>query len=373
MVLFGIYGVPRVDRDVSVTCGDSLCAFMSGTSESPKGDGFNAWCVRARIESKSAEHRSFSLRRRDLKCQPSRNGFTSLRRTCERSSRPSILKASKDWSPSTAVDGPRSSTKNNIASSSKQHSAPPIFWDNLSRAGRCLSCATSSFTSGSWNRSALRPFDKCSSVPRSNCVARRPGKSATIPICGLKKSNPALRKPTCGQRADDFIRRVWPLGSSPSAWAELAPNAKPRSTPGHLHPETWRSSLVGLLRCSRRQVVGIYAEQEAVARGARRVETHAPTVSTRATHSSDPGQFLTTRNPRSQAMVSTAQHPFDLDANKCVLAKPNRMSVHAGQGIRHSQLELRRPWRDQPGVKMLCRLQKPLCETEVIGRCWKRH
>jgi len=83
--------------------------------------------------------------------------------------------------------------------------------------------------------------------------------------------------------------------------------------------------------------------------------------------------ILDNLSAKSQALVSREQHPSDLDADQRVLAEPDRMSVHTGQGVCHSKLKLPRPPRDQQSAETVRRLQKPSCQTKVVAPFWKRH
>ena len=373
MRLTGIHRVPRADREVSITCGDSLCAFTSEKSESPKGDGFNESYVRARTESRFVVPRLFLPLRRDRRCLTLLGVSTSPLRMFGRSSRHSARMALTVWRPSTAAGVRRSSARSSAASSLKRRSVRLTSWDSLSRDGRCPNSATSSSKNESWSRSVSRPFARFSRAQRSSCVAQRPGKSATTPSFDLKKTDPALCEPTCGQRAYDLIRRVWSAGGSTATRAMLASHQQAETAACHLHAETWRASLAGILRHPRRQVVGIHSAQETGDRDSGCVETHAPTISAQATHPPDSGQPLSPWDTRSQAVVSKEQCPPDMDANQRFLVESDRVPIHTGEGVRHSKLELCGPRGNQQGVETIRGLQKPLRETKVIEPFWKRH
>jgi hypothetical protein len=47
-----------------------------------------------------------------------------------------------------------------------------------------------------------------------------------------------------------------------------------------------------------------------------------------------------------------------LDADECIMAQSNRMSVYAGEGICFSQLRLRKPQTAESCFESLCMLQK---------------
>ena len=188
----------------------------------------------------------------------------------------------------------------------------------------------------------------------------------------LKKTDSTIRESICRQRPDRFFRRVRPFGDSTATRQQLVSDASSDTASGHLHAQARCSSLAGILRCPRGQAVGLRPPTKTLTRGLGCAETHAPEVSRRATHPFDLGQLLTAWYSRGQTLVPSQQCSFDLDANQCLVAQPNRMPVHPRQGVRHSQFELHRPWRTQQGPETIRKLPKRLCK-KVIEPFWKRH
>jgi hypothetical protein len=139
--------------DVGVTCGVHSCACTCVTSACPRGGGFKGSCVVAPTASRCGVRKSSLLRIRDSRCRSSRGSTISPKHTFGTSSSPSMSKDLRRWSPGTASDGLRSSPRSSGASSSRRRCAHLTFSASPTNAGRCPSCATSSFARRSSNRS----------------------------------------------------------------------------------------------------------------------------------------------------------------------------------------------------------------------------
>ena len=289
-----LYRVPRVDKDVDFTCGDSLCAFMSVKSVHRRDASFNVSSAVTATALKSDERRLFWLRLRAVEFPTLPDASTSRHNTSEASSKTSTPVALRLSLPNTAEDAPENSPKSSEVSLSRP---PFVHWtfsgDRLD-AGRWENFESSSSTRISLILSALRRFGGFSSLQKSGCDAQRPGKNATIRSWRLKKTNSPLCVSACHQWPDDFLRRVWPLGDPSSGRPKLAADQKPKSAACNLHSQAWSSPLAGFLRCSCRQAVGIYPKTEAFSRVFTGAEADAETLSALPTHTLDPGQFFST-------------------------------------------------------------------------------
>ena len=338
-----LYRVPRVDKDVDFTCGDSLCAFMFVKSVHRRDASFNVSSAVTASALKSDERRLFWPRRRAAGFPTLPDASTSRHNTSEPLSKTSTPVALRLSLPNTAEDAPENSPKSSEVSLLRPPFVRRTFSGDRLDAGRWGNSESSSSTRISLILSALRQFGGFSSPQKSGCDAQKPGKNATIRSWRLKKSDSPLCESACRQWPDDFLRRVWPLGDSSSGRPKLAAEQEPKSAACNLHSEAWSSPLAGFLRCSCRQAVGIYPKTEAFSRVFSGAEADEETLFAVPTHTLDPGQFFSAWHTGCSKVVLPKQCSFDMDTDECVMAQSNRMPVHSGQGVRDSKFQLSRP------------------------------
>jgi len=82
--------------------------------------------------------------------------------------------------------------------------------------------------------------------------------------------------------------------------------------------------------------VGLCSASQATSGIPRSIKAVKKEISKRSTNSFDPGQFFTTPQGKSAAVLSKEQHSFDLDTDQCIMAQSYRMSIYPRQGIRDS-------------------------------------
>ncbi len=338
-----LYRVPRVDKDVDFTCGDSLCAFTSVKSVHRRDTSFNVSSAVTATALKSDERRLSWPRLRAAGFPTLPDASTSRHNTSEPLSKTSTPVALRLSLPNTAEDAPKNSPKSSEVSLSRPPFVRQTFSGDRLDAGRWGNSESSSSTRISLILSALRQFGGFSSPQKSGCDAQRPGKNATIRSWRLKKSDSPLSESACRQWPHDFLRRVWPLGDPSSGRPKLAAEQEPKSAACNLHSEARSSPLAGFLRRPYRQVVGTYPKTEAFSRVFGGAEADAETLSAVPTHTLDPGQFFSAWHSRCSKVVSPKQCSFDMDTDECVMAQSNRMPVHSGQGVRDSKFQLSRP------------------------------
>lgn len=342
MQILVLYRVPRVDKDVDFTCGDSLCAFMSVKLVHRKDASFSVSSAVTATALKSDEGRLFWPRLRAAEFPTLPDGSTSRHNTSEPLSKTSTPVALRLSLPNTAEDAPKNSPKSSEVSLLRPPFVRQTFSDDRLDAGRWENSESSSSTRISLILSALRQFGGLSSLQKSGCDAQRPGRNATIRSWRLKKSDPPLCESACRQRPDDFLRRVWPLGDPSSGRPKLAAEQEPKSAPCNLHSQAWSSPLAGFLRRPCRQAVGIYPQTEAFSRIFGGAEADAETLSAVPTHTLDTGQFFSAWHTGCSKVVLPKQCSFDMDTDECLMAESHRMPVHSGQGVRDSKFQLSR-------------------------------
>lgn len=368
-----LYRVPRVDKDVDFTCGDSLCAFMSVKSVHRKDASFNVSSAVTASALKSDDRRLFWPRLRAAGSPTLLDASISRHNTSEplsKTSTPVVLRLSL---PNTAEDAPKNSPKSSEVSLSRPPFVRRTFSGDRLDAGRWGNSESSSSIRTSLILSALRQFGGFSSPQKSGCDVQRPGKNATIRSWRLKKSDSPLCESSCRQWPDDFLRRVWPLGDPSSGRPKLAAEQEPKSAACNLHSEAWSSPLAGFLRCSCRQAVGIYPKTEAFSRVFSGAEVDAKVLSKAATDTFDTGQLFSTWHTGCSKVVSPKQCSFDMDTDECVMAQSNRMPVHSGQGVRDSKFQLSRPCGAQFSITPLRGLSEQIRREKTTEPYLKRH
>jgi hypothetical protein len=132
----------------------------------------------------------------------------------------------------------------------------------------------------------------------------------------------------------------------------------------------WRFTM--FTRRERRPALGIYPQPKTTPGNAWGLETSSQKVSSLAANPSDIGQLFAASQGCCEAVLPEEQCAFDLDADECIMAQSNRMSVYAGERICLSQLRLRKPQTAEHCFGALCALQKQE-SSKVIVPFWKRH
>ncbi len=175
-----LYRVPRVDKDVDFTCGDSLCAFMSVKSVHRRDVSFKVSSAVSASALESDERRSFWPWLRAAGFPTLRDASTSRHNTSEPLSKTSTPVALRLSLPNTAEDAPENSPKSSEVSLSRPPFVRRTFSADRLDAGRWGNSESSSSTRISLILSALRQFGGLSSLQKSGCDAQKPGKSRRI-------------------------------------------------------------------------------------------------------------------------------------------------------------------------------------------------
>jgi len=336
--------------------GGCLCVCTSGSFKPMKADTCSRYFDEAKTVSKFAGHRSFSPRHRVSKPQESLNDFTSRLGTFAASLSSSTKKALPPSNQSMESADPKNSARSKRALLSRRPCARRTCWENPSDDGLWPSCVNISSRKRLLALLVWRRFGRfCESV-KSGCDAQRRGRNATIRTFGLKKTDSQICKEYCGRWPDSCFRRVRAAGGSSSGRPVLV--SQTSSPACDIHKTLRRATLAGVLRCSRQPALGIYPQPKTTPGNAVRLETSSQKVSSLAANTSDSGQLFAASQGRCEAVLSEEQCAFDLDADECIMAQSNRMSVYAGEGICFSQLRLRKPQTAESCFESLCMLQK---------------
>jgi len=153
---------------------------------------------------------------------------------------------------------------------------------------------------------------------------------------GLKKTDSQIREEIGDRRPDGCLRRVRAAGgSSPCRSVLVSQTGSPACD---IYKTFRRSALAGVLRCSRRQALGVYPQPKTTPGNAGRLETSSQKVSCLSANPSDTGQLFAAPQGCCEAVLPEEQCAFDLDADERFMAQSDRVSVYAGERICFSQL-----------------------------------
>ena len=324
----------------------------------------------AKTASKSAEHKLSFLRHRVSKCRKLLNDFTFRSSTFAASLGSSTKKALPPSNRSTELEDQKNSARSKRVLLSRRPYVRLIFWADPLDDGLWPSCVNISSGKRLSYLSVWKHFGRFCEAVKSGCDAQKRGRNATIRTFGLKKTDSQICKESCGRQPDSCFRRVRAAGGSSSGRPVLV--SQTGSPASDVHKTLRRSALAGVLRCSRRPALGIYPQPKTTPGNAWSFETSSQKVSCLAANPSDIGQLFAASQGCCEAVLPEEQCAFDLDADECVMAQPNRMSVYAGERICFSQLRLRKPQTAEPCFELLCALQKQE-SSKVIVPFWKRH
>lgn len=332
--------------------GGCLCVYTSGSFDSMKADTYSRSFDEAKTASKFAVHRLYSLRHRVSKCQESLNGFTFRSSTFAASSGSSTKKALPPSNQNMESADQKNSVRSKRALLSRRPCVRRTCWENPLDDGLWQSCVNISSRKRLSYPSVWRRFGRFCEAVKSGCDAQKRGRNATIRTFGLKKTDSQIREEIDGRWSDGRLRRVRSVGSSSPGRAVLVPQTG--SFACDIYKTLRRSALAGVLRCSRRQALGIYSQPKTTPGNAGRLETSSQKVSHLAANSPDTGQLFAAPQGRCEAVLPKEQCAFDLDADERVVAQSDRMPVYTGEGICVSQLRLRKPQTAEFGVEALC-------------------
>jgi len=347
-----LYRQTQLNNSVRFLHGGCLCVCMSGSFGSMKADTCSRSFDEAKTVSKFAGHRLSSPRHRVSKPQESLNDFTFRLGTFVASSSSSTKKALTPLNQGTELADPRNSARSKRALLSRRLCVRRICWADRLDAGLWPSCVNISSRKRLLALSVWRRFGRFCEAVKFGCDAQKRGKNATIRTLGLKKTDSQIREEIGGRWPDSCLRRVRPVGSSPSSRSVLV--SQTGSPACDVYKTLWRAALAGVLRCSRRQTLGIYPQPKTTSRDAGCIETSSQKVSCSAANPSDTGQLFAAPQGRCEAVLPEEQCAFDVDADERVVAQSDRMPVYASEGICFSQLRLRKSQRAKFGVEALC-------------------
>ena len=332
--------------------GGCLCVCMSGSFNSMKADTCSRFFGKAKTASKFAGHRLFSPRHRDSKPRQLPNDFT-FQPVMFAASLSSLTKKGLSFSNlNMASAGPKNSARSKRALLSRRPCVRRTCWEDPLGDGLWQSCVNISSRKRLSYPSVWRRFGRFCEAVKSGCDAQKRGRNAMIRTFGLKKTDSQIRKEIGSRWSDGRLRRVRAAGGSSSGRPVLVSQAG--SSACDIYKTLRRSALAGVLRCSRRQALGIYPQPKTTSGDAWSFETSSQKVSGLAANPSDTGQLFAAPQECCEAVLPEEQCAFDLDADECVMAQSNRVSVYAGEGICLSQLRLRKPQTTESCFEALC-------------------
>ena len=357
---------PYVERDF-------LCVCMPVISAVAKVSIFSEFCGAAQAVLRFDVRRSCWRPIRDLRYQLSQNWCIIPSIMFGPLSKNSTSMDLRPWSRSLALEDRESLPKMTRPLLPRRRSVRLISWAVHLSDGLWKSCENTFFRRRWFPPLALKLSGRSCMKRRSSFAARRPGKSVTIPSLSRKKSNSTLCEPAGQQRPHHFIRRVWASGDSTSSRSGLVPQPSSKEVASNLHTKAWRPALVGFLRCTQEEAVGLCPQTQKASGILGGSETATQEVSRGPENSPDSRQLRAASKGGGATVLPAEQYPLDLDAHQCIMAESNRVSVHPRQGIRDSRIELSQPYGTQTLFKQVRQIQKSKISSKVNLTYLKRH